>query len=181
MRKWRELTTKQKVMRYFKISAVVLLVAIVVSAFGEPQENKQATKDTPATPTTVPQETKQQPVEQKELSYETVKSWDIPNGGQGKTVLISRSYFNESDMNRLGEKLRDENKNQRNAFVSVFTDRRAAEMRDRVLSDELTAEEQVFYDQHYVAQYTQNANSKLKRYVIYYDGPAGSNSKTVEY
>lgn len=183
MRKWRELTTKEKVMRYFKISAVVLLVAIVVSAFAEPQENQQAVKDSPPAPKVnqQPQQTPPEQKKEKELSYETVKTWNIPNGGQGKTIVVSRSYFNENDLRRLGEKLRDETKDQRNAFISVFTDRKAAEMRDRVLSDELTTEEQKFYEQHYVAQYTQNANSKLKEYTIYFDGPSGSNQKTVNF
>lgn len=117
----------------------------------------------------------------KHITYEVVRRWDIPNGGEGKVILIPTEYFNTNDMPLVGEKLRDDTKNDRNAFISVFTDRKAAEMREKVLNDELTETDRDFYDMHYVGQYTRNINSGYNEFVIYYDGVLGTNSKIVKY
>lgn len=122
----------------------------------------------------------------KSIRYEILQRWSIANGGEGKVVLISRDYLNNADMTAVGEKLKNDTKNDRNSFMFVFTDKKAAELRDRVLDDltgkdTMTEEERDFYDMHYVGQYNKNGNSGFNEFVIYFDGVMGTNSKTIKY
>lgn len=117
----------------------------------------------------------------KVINYEIFQRWSIPNGGEGKVVIISPENFNEQDMPLLGEKLKNDVKADKNAFIFIFDDKKAAQLRDKVLSDNMTNEERDFYDKHYVGQYNKNGNSGFNEMIIYYDGVMGTNSKTIKY
>lgn len=117
----------------------------------------------------------------KVIRYAVVDIWDIPNGGQGKVVVVSPDYLNETDMIALGEKLKSDAKNDRNSFVFIFDDRKAALLRKKVLSDELTEADRDFYDKHYIGEYSKNGNSGFHEFVIYFDGVLGSHQKTIKY
>lgn len=129
--------------------------------------------------------TSPQPTEniKKEISYEIIKRWTIPNGGEGKVIVISPNNFNEADMVTLGDKLKSDTKNDRNAFIFIFTDKKAAEMRDRLSSttNSLTKMEADYYDKHYVGDYSRNINSGYHQFTIYFDGVMGTNNKTIKY
>lgn len=116
----------------------------------------------------------------KEIKYETLQKWDINNGGYGKTILIPVGYLNEDDMVALGKKLNVDTKNDKNAFISVYIDRKAADLRDKLASG-LTKAEEAVYDKNFVGQYTKNGNSGLHTFVIYFDGVSGKDSKTIKY
>lgn len=117
----------------------------------------------------------------QEITYEVVKRWSQPDGGEGKLILISPDYLNEADMTALGEKLKSDTKKDKNAFIWIFTDRRAIEMRDEAFADELKGKDLDFYDKHYVGQYTKNGNTGFHEYTIYFDGVSGTNDKTIKY
>ena len=117
---------------------------------------------------------------QKEITYEIKRTWDIPNGGHGKTVIIPNDYLNEADMTALGDKLRADSKDDRNAFIFVYTDATAAELRDKPL-EELTDAESDLILNNFVGTYTKNANSGYDEFAIYFDGQLGSNNKTIKY
>ena len=122
-------------------------------------------------------------IQVKNIDYEVIQSWEIPNGGYGKVILISPDNLNEEDMTVLGDKLKKDTKSDRNSFISIFTDKKAAEMRDRLFdaADKLTSEEESFYDAHYVGDYKRNINSGYHQLTIYFDGVTGTNSKTIKY
>ncbi|MEK7597204.1 MAG: hypothetical protein AAB441_00995 [Patescibacteria group bacterium] len=114
--------------------------------------------------------------------YEILQKWNINNGGFGKTILISESYLTDEDtMIRLGLQLKYDMRDDKNAFIMVFTDKKAAELRDKLTDNTMTKDEEQFYDTHYVGQYTKNGNSGLNAFAIYFDGVSGTNSKTIEY
>lgn len=117
----------------------------------------------------------------KEISYEIVKQWEIPNEGYGKVIVIPPDYLNEEDMATLGNKLKDDTKNDRNAFIFVYTDKKAANLRDRIFDENLPESEREFYDTHFVANYKKNANSGFHEFTIYFDGVMGSNQKTISF
>jgi hypothetical protein len=117
----------------------------------------------------------------KTIKYEMLQQWDINNGGLGKIILIPTDYLNEDDMVVLGKKLNEDTKNDKHAFIMVFTDKKAAELRDKLIDDSMTKDEEKFYDTHYVGQFTKNGNSGLHAFVIYFDGVSGTNSKTIKY
>ncbi len=117
----------------------------------------------------------------KVVSYEIIERWPIPNGGEGKSVVVSHDYFNESDMILLGKKLKEDTKYDRNAAIFVYDDKQAALMKDKVLSDKLSAKDSDFYDKHYIGQYFKNGNSDFDQFTIYFDGVLGSNQKVIKY
>jgi glutaredoxin len=121
------------------------------------------------------------PVQSKKINYEIVDSWVIPNGGQGKVIVISPSNLNEPDMVALGEELRTTTSADRNAFIFVFDDKKASLLRDAVLNDKASATDQNFYDKHYVGQYNRNGNTGFNEFVIHFDGIMGSKTKTIKY
>lgn len=171
-------------LKFFEKKARIIfgiLIVVFFIMFG-------ASSDTSKTSTTTPKSEEKQTAQTstltptpKQIDYVIYKRWDIPNGGEGKAVIIPLEYLNEADMPLVGEKLRYDTKNDRNAFIYVFTDKKAAEMRDKVLTDELSEKDRNFYDAHYVGQYTKNGNSGFHEFVIYYDGVMGSSSKTIKY
>ena len=158
--------------------ALLLIAGTIATLMGvKTTPTDQAIISTPA-PTVVP--TVQVP-QAKTVKYEVLQQWDINNGGRGKTILIPADYLNEDDMVALGKKLNEDTKNDKNAFIMVFTDKKAAELRDKLIDDSMTKDEEKFYHTHYVGQFTKNGNSGLHAFVIYFDGVSGTNSKTIKY
>lgn len=155
--------TRKSVALTFGAIAVVSLIGAVATAG-------------PAT------ETKSQEQQQKKvITYDIVKRWSIPNGGEGKVVVISHDYLNEADMVALGEKLKSDVREDRNAFISVFDDKQGALLRDKVLGDKASETETNLYDQHFVGQYDKNANTGFHQFAIWFDGVMGTNHKTIKY
>lgn len=164
-KKWEEMSKKEKI-----TGVVVLLtfVGIILNLFSGP---KQSTKQEQATPSAVPTQV-------KTISYEVIRSWEIPNGGYGKVIVIPPDNFNEADMTLLGEKLKEDHKRDRNSFIYIYDAKKAAQMRDGA---SIAPGDQDFYDKHYIGEYTKNANSGYHQLTIYFDGIMGTNQKTIKY
>jgi hypothetical protein len=118
---------------------------------------------------------------QKQAPYEIVDRWTIPNGGEGKVIVISPEHLNDADMTALGERLKQDTRSDRNANISIFDDKRAALLRDSVLGNKASTSDQDFYDKHFIGQYSRNGNSGYHQLDIYFDGVMGSNRKTITY
>ncbi|OGG40584.1 hypothetical protein A2118_00915 [Candidatus Kaiserbacteria bacterium GWA2_50_9] len=130
---------------------------------------------------TPPSSTPSQQAQPKRISYQITDRWTIPNGGEGKVIVISPDYVNDADMVALGDKLKSDTQNDRNANISVFDNASAAALRDKVLGDKATTAEQDLYDAHFVGQYSKNSNTGYHQFVIYFDGVMGANQKTIKY
>ncbi len=141
---------------------------------------KTASTNQPSAPAPKP-ETATPPAQPKQISYKVVDGWALPNGGEGKVVVITPDLVNETDMIALGEKLKSDAQSARNSFVYVFDDASAAASRSKVMNDTATAAEQDFYGKHFVAQYTKNGNTGFQQFAIYFDGVDGTNQKTITY
>src|SRR3989338_7512649 len=50
----------------------------------------------------------------KRVPYEIINTWEIPNGGQGKLVVIDTKYFNKEGIPLLGQILKEDVKNNKN-------------------------------------------------------------------
>jgi hypothetical protein len=98
------------------------------------------------------------------LTYQTIKTWDINNGGHGKVIVIDPALFINKQMKLVADKVKNDTVSDRNAFVYVFTDTRSAN-----------------YDARFVGAYTKNANTGLNEFAIYYDGAESGSSETVKY
>lgn len=93
------------------------------------------------------------------VEYQIVEQWSIPNGGFGKVVVIADTAANEKSLRALGEEFKYDTRNDRNAFISVFSDPRAPAMRRAVLADQASKKDLAFYDKHFVATYSRNINT----------------------
>ncbi|KKP79802.1 MAG: hypothetical protein A2271_02380 [Candidatus Moranbacteria bacterium RIFOXYA12_FULL_35_19] len=110
----------------------------------------------------------QQP-EKKNIPYEVVLEWSINNGGKGERIVIDPKYLNFDNMTALGETLREDLKNERNAFVFVHTDKKSADLQGKMLENP-TQSEMDYVGKHYVGSYTKNANSKMHEFTIFLNG-----------
>ncbi len=113
------------------------------------------------------------------ISYKIIKRWDIPNGGEGKVIAIDISHLNKKDMHSLGETLKKDTENDRNAVIFIFTSEKAALLRDKI--GKLNKSESDFYDKHFVGSYMRNINNGYHEYSINYDGLSGKNSESIKY
>ena len=170
VKKWEEMSRKEKI---GGIVVLLTVIGILLNLFSSPKQSAQQGQVAPSPI----------PTQVKTINYEVFKSWEIPNGGFGKVIVISPQNFNETDMTLLGEKLKADTKKDRNAFIFIFDDKKAAQMRDRLSStaNSLNETEQDYYDKHFVGDYSRNINSGYHQFTIYFDGVMGTNQKTIKY
>lgn len=155
-------------------SVVIIFVIIGVSS------DKEGPKSTPSTDSSSIATTVSPTPTPKEINYEILRTWDIPNGGYGKVIVISPDNVNEPDMKSLGEKLYADTKKDRNAFIFIYDDKDAGLLRDTITLDS-TTEQQDYLFKHNVGEYTRNINSHINELTIMFDGSMGSNRKTITY
>jgi hypothetical protein len=108
------------------------------------------------------------------VDYKIVEQWEIPNGGFVKLVVIEPSAANESSLRALGDELKYDTRDDRNAFIFVFSDARAVAMRPEAIRDALSKKDARFYDRHFVASYSRNINTGFHQFSIMpkgLDGP----------
>jgi hypothetical protein len=111
---------------------------------------------------------------QSKLSYKIVEEWAIPNGGFGRTIVVNKVNPTEAELRSLGQKLRQYTKSERNAFIFVYDDERAARSRLAAFREELTEAETRYHDRHAVAVYARNAQTGFHQFKLHpkgLDGP----------
>jgi len=77
----------------------------------------------------------------------------------------------------LGEQLRYDTRADRNAFIEVYSDKRAALIRRSVLNELASKKDVRFYDDHYVGSYGRNINTGYHEFAI---TPNGLNGHQIE-
>ena len=105
------------------------------------------------------------------VNYAIAKRWPLPNGGEGKVIVISPSAANVPTMTLLGKQLQRETQNDRNAFIYIYDNDQAAQMRDRVSS--FTESDYQFYERYFIGTYMRNANNGVHEMEIQPDGVNG--------
>jgi len=114
----------------------------------------------------------------KTIEYSIYQKWSIPNGGYSKLIVIDKKYRNREDLIALADTLKADTKNDRNAFIWVYDDEKAAAMFKNIAT--LSDEDIKYYDIHFLANYTRNINSGYHQVEIM---PEGLNGKieTIKY
>lgn len=115
---------------------------------------------------------------EKIIPYEIVREWQVPNGGYGKIIVISPKYRNEQDLRLLSFNLRYDTRNDRNAFIDVFDNKKAADLSKNIAN--LSEKEGALFDQHKIGQYTKNINTGYHRFEIWVNG-LNSDNITIDY
>ncbi len=111
------------------------------------------------------------------VDYTIIDQWPIPNGGWGKVIVIDSVHANDGDLRALGDELRFDTQADRNAFIFVYSDKRAALIRQIVLRDRASNKDLRFYDAHFVGSYTRNINTGVHEFVI---TPNGLNGRQIK-
>lgn len=114
----------------------------------------------------------------KSIPYEIVREWQVPNGGYGKIIVISPQYRNGQDLRLLGLNLRYDTRYDRNAFIDVFDNKKAADL-SKTLAN-LSEKEGALFDKHKIGQYTRNINTGYHRFQIWVNG-INSEEITIDY
>ncbi len=108
-----------------------------------------------------------------DLAYRVIEQRSIPNGGFARTIVINTVNPSESALRGLGERLKQDTKSERNAFVWVYDEERAARNRRAAISEKLSKAELQHHDRHYVALYSRNANTGHHEFEYYPKGFTG--------
>jgi hypothetical protein len=115
------------------------------------------------------------------IKYEVVKQWTLPGNGVGMLLLISPTIFNEQDMTLLGTKIHDVTNAATDAYVFVYDDKEAINLRDKYIAMKTTKEEDKFYEKHIVAQYNKYGATKYNEFKVYLWGFKNTKVKSVTY
>lgn len=108
-----------------------------------------------------------------QVSYEVVQEWSLPNGGHGRVIVIDKKHRNEADLKKLAEQLKRSTAQDRNAFVFIYDDKKAAESRKAALDNRLSGQELVYHDTHLVGSYFKNAGTRYQALTITLQGVMG--------
>ena len=91
------------------------------------------------------------------LTYTTVEQWNIDAGGLVRIVVVNQKTPTEAQLRALGEKLKEDTKNEPNAAVHVYDDAGAARNRHAAWKGTLSAAKTKVHDRHRVALYWRDA------------------------
>ncbi|MGZ5177752.1 MAG: hypothetical protein ACXWCW_26810 [Burkholderiales bacterium] len=106
-------------------------------------------------------------------AYKIVDQWPIPNGGFSRTVVVPPNPT-EASLRALAQQLLRDTKQERNAFVYVYDDMRAARTKRAASARKLSNVDMQHHDRHQVGLYTRNANTGYHQMEITpkgFDGP----------
>ena len=108
------------------------------------------------------------------ISHRIIEEWTIPNGGYGRIIVIDPVHRNEKDMRMLGDQLRSDTKKDRNAFIWIYDDEKAARVRKAALAERLNKKDLEHHDKHVIGDYARNANTGFHALIIFLEGLDGS-------
>ena len=106
------------------------------------------------------------------VDYVVVWEHRHPNGsGYTKFIVIDSVHATEAHLRALGEQLRFDTRDVRNAILHVYSHRRAAAMFHDL--DRASKKDLAFYDRHFVAAYTRNASTGFHHFSFSSKGLSG--------
>jgi len=155
----------------------VCLIIVAVLLFPNSTPTTQNLQPQDPTQQLQPTEALVQPVTE-EVAYQIIREWEIANGGYGRVLFVDPKFRNENDLKKLGDELKELTNDDRNAFVWVYDDIKAAQMQENAM--ELNEADGAFYDKHFILTYKRNINTGFHQLVIMVDGFSG-NAITIDY
>ena len=133
------------------------------------------------------------------IEYKMHKQWSLgqaeqnlmPGGGFGKVIIIDPKDCSIERLRALGDQLLRETQHSRNAFIFIYDDLKAAQLRDDIPLRAKEAEEKdekrlphesdadlmrdsKYSSSHFIAEYTRNGNSGYHKLEIHLKEPDGS-------
>jgi len=107
------------------------------------------------------------------VAYKVVEQWSVPNGGYGRVVVIDPKQRSEAGLRALAEKLRRDTAADRNAFVFIYDNARAASLRKAANAEKLNKPDTKFHDDHALGSYIRNGNTGFHELNMLLQGPGG--------
>jgi hypothetical protein len=86
------------------------------------------------------------------VPYSVVGQWSNPDGLYGRVVVVDPTQRSEAGLLALTEQLRRDTKTERNVFVCVYDDARAAS-RETTIGERLSKQETQLYNYHFIGGY----------------------------
>jgi hypothetical protein len=112
-------------------------------------------------------------------AYKVVEQWTVPNGGYGRVIVIDPKLRTEAGLRAVAEKLRQDTAADRNAFVTIYDDLRAARLRKAADADKLSPAQGKLYDAHALGSYIRNGNTGAHELNMFLQGLNGPMKKIV--
>lgn len=107
------------------------------------------------------------------IPYDVVDERKIPNGGYARVIVVGQASRTEQGILDLADQLRRDTSADRNAFIFIYDDKKAASMRDAALSERLKESDLKFHDSHMIGSYMRNANSGFHSVTMALKGTSG--------
>ncbi len=95
----------------------------------------------------------------QDISYQIVSERLIPNGGYSRVIVVGSKYRNESDLKLVANRIKWDTRNDRNSFVFIYDDKKAASLRTGAIEDRLNKKDLAYHDYHMIGAYTRNINT----------------------
>lgn len=108
-----------------------------------------------------------------QVKYQVVERWNIPNGGQGMSIVVPPAVRTLAGMRAFGEQLRRERAADRHAEVFIYANERAARSRVAAIGDRLSPAEMRNYDRNFIGVYSKNSVSGYHQLDIFLQGDNG--------
>ncbi len=102
------------------------------------------------------------------ISYDIVERWQIPNGGEGKRITIPANLQKEEGLLSVCDKIEQDVKNDKNAFVFGHKDPKSADIQKRL--GKTTAQEEKYLGKNFILDFKKNGNSGFHQCIVYPNG-----------
>jgi hypothetical protein len=132
---------------------VVVVIGLIVNVISGGNSTSSSSSGQPAS-TAAPPASYDFPAYTR-IAYEPVQRWFLPYGnGIGLVVVVSPTIRNKDSLRNLGYTLWYDTEREKMAFIEIFDNARAAQMRDSLFR--LSPRDSAFFDRHMLGAYTRN-------------------------
>jgi len=107
---------------------------------------------------------KKQNADTDTIPYKVVREWHV-NEGRCQVIIVAPEQVSQSKLRRLGEQLHQERQNDKRAFVYIYSDERAARLREE--HSKLSATDEAFHDNNFIGEYSKNSPMNHEEYSYY--------------
>jgi hypothetical protein len=112
------------------------------------------------------------------LSYDIVETWQIPNGGSGKRILIPKNLRDEKGLFLVCDKISEDVKNDKHAIVFGHTDSKSAGIQKNLSKS--TKSDQDYLGKNFILDFKKNGNNGFHECVVYPNGIDDLEAKKVK-
>jgi hypothetical protein len=154
---------------YLNLAILFLISILITLGCTNPKDStteplKNVKSDNSVSPTSANTEKKAELT----ASYEIIEKWQLPNGGEGKRISIPETLRDEKGLFLVCDKISQDVKNDKNAFVFGHTDAKSAGIQKNL--GKASKIEQAYLNKNFILDFKKNGNNGFNNCVIYPNG-----------